>query len=158
MGLVIRKLQKNPTIGNYVLTLPRPWLDLIEYRHHQKLRVVEMRADEKGLLIIRPAVTTNKRIHGDDEFDDPEPGSRPLLMGLREAKLRRMLPSTNLILARTYTVGHDSVLLSLPGGWVTQCQRNADKPLYHVRVFMLEERLVLEPLFLNLPKRVRQPP
>jgi len=143
-------------LGGLVTTLPIGWVNYVETKYKDTLKVVEM-YEKDDCLVIQPALSRQSQYH-DEDREGPFMGKqeyrpykyRPLRrLGLQVRDSEGHL--TKGYLRKVYRSGLKSRVVSLPRDWVMEHQKRVKKDLFRVDITIRDE-LWLKPHFLNLPR------
>ena len=156
-AVTTRKIQRDYPLGGLVTTLPIGWVNYVETKFNDTLKVVEM-YEKDDCLVIQPAFSRHPQYH-DEEREGPFMGKREY-RPYKYKRLRRLGfhvrdAEGNLYvgqLRKVYRSGMKSRIVSLPKDWVMKHQKRVKKDLYYVDITIRDE-LWLKPHFLNLPRK-----
>jgi len=149
-------------LGGLVTTLPIGWVNYVETKYKDTLKVVEM-YEKDDCLVIQPALSRQSQYH-DEDREGPFMGKqeyrpykyRPLRrLGLQVRDSEGHL--TKGYLRKVYRSGLKSRVVSLPRDWVMEHQKRVKKDLFRVDITIRDE-LWLKPHFYNLTRMIHGVP
>ena len=160
--ITTRKIQRDYPLGGLVTTLPIGWVNYVETKYNDTLKVVEM-YEKDDCLVIQPAFSREAQYH-DEDREGPFMGKREY-RPYKYRPLRRIGSQvrdfeghfTKGFLRKVYRSGMKSRIVSLPKDWVVKHQKRVKKDLHYVDITIRDE-LWLKPHFLNLPRMIRGVP
>jgi len=149
-------------LGGLVTTLPIGWVNYVETKYNDTLKVVEV-YEKDDCLVIQPAFSRQAQYH-DEDREGP-------FMGKREYRPYKYKPLRRIgtqvqdseghvtlgHLRKVYRSGRKSRVVSLPREWVMKHQKRVKEDLHRVDITVRDE-LWLKPHFHNSPRMIHGVP